>query len=127
MKYIVTINNKRYEVEVEKGEASVLSVSEVLAEDYKAAAPAAHAASKPVQASPKVNASEGGLKCPMPGTVLDIRVSQGDRVKKGDILFILEAMKMENEVTAENDGVAVQILASKGQAVNTGDVLAIIQ
>ena len=67
------------------------------------------------------------LKAPMPGTILEIKVTEGDRVKKGDVLFILEAMKMENEITATNDGVVTQILVTKGTLVATNDVLARIQ
>jgi biotin carboxyl carrier protein len=62
----------------------------------------------------------------MPGTILDIKVSSGQTVKTGDVLFILEAMKMENEIMAPVDGV-VQVVAAKGSSVNTGDLLASIQ
>ena len=62
----------------------------------------------------------------MPGTVLDVKVAQGASVKKGDILLILEAMKMENEILAPCDGTVKQIVAAKGASVNSGDALVVI-
>ena len=67
------------------------------------------------------------IKAPMPGTILDVKVSAGTKVKKGDTLFVLEAMKMENEISAPADGVVVQIQTAKGSSVNTGDILAVMQ
>jgi biotin carboxyl carrier protein len=130
MIYEVTINNKTYEVEVEKGQAAVLST--------KAAAPAAVPQAVPVaapvaapaqQAAPAIAVVSGGkaVKAPMPGTILDVKVSAGTKVKKGDTLFILEAMKMENEISAPADGVVAQIQTAKGASVNTGDILAVMQ
>ena len=125
MKYVVTLNNKRYEVEVERGEAAIVSENEIAA--------AVMAQEKKVQPSikPQQEAVAAGsgepVKSPMPGTILDIKTAQGSSVKKGDILFILEAMKMENEITADKDGVVAQILVAKGAAVATGDVLAVIK
>jgi len=130
MIYEVTINNKTYEVEVEKGQAAVLST--------KAAAPAAVPQAVPVaapvaaqapQTAPAAAVVSGGeaVKAPMPGTILDIKISVGSKVKKGDTLFILEAMKMENEISAPADGVVAQIQTAKGSTVNTGDILAVIQ
>lgn len=138
MRYIVTINDKKYEVEVEKGQANLISVEDVpaAAQAAPAAAPAAPQQAAPVQqpapaapqqAAPAPAAVNGEpVKAPMPGTILDIKVSSGQAVKSGDILFILEAMKMENEIVAPADGV-VQVIAAKGATVNTGDVLASIQ
>ena len=62
----------------------------------------------------------------MPGTVLDVKVSQGAAVKKGDLLLVLEAMKMENEILAPCDGTVKQVLAAKGASVNSGDALVVI-
>lgn len=129
MIYTVTINNKSYEVEVERGQASILKITE-------AAAPAAQPAFKdsvPVPAvaavPAAVSAVQGGMpvKAPMPGIILNIKANQGAKVKKGDVLFILEAMKMENEILAPVDGTLVQIIAAKGSSVSTGDILAVIQ
>ena len=63
----------------------------------------------------------------MPGTIIAINVSEGDIVKSGDTLFILEAMKMENEITADKDGIVAKIMVTKGALVATNDVLAVIQ
>lgn len=63
------------------------------------------------------------IKCPMPGTILSVNVQAGAQVKKGDILLVLEAMKMENEIMAPRDGVVAGVAVSKGSTVNTGDTL----
>ena len=141
MRYIVTINDKSYEVEVERGQANIINVEDVAPQPVVQAAPAAapaapqqaapaqqQAPAAPQQAAPAPAAAVSGepVKAPMPGTILDIKVSSGQTVKSGDILFILEAMKMENEIMAPVDGV-VQVVAAKGATVNTGDVLASIQ
>ncbi len=131
MKYVVTINNKSYEVEVEKGQAAIVGTKVVSAPvAVPQAAPAAVPAAAPtVQTAPAAVNVAGGevIKAPMPGTILDIKVSVGSKVKKGDTLCILEAMKMENEISAPADGVVVQIQTAKGSTVNTGDILAVMQ
>ena len=127
MKYIVTINNKNYEVEVERGQASIVKTTEVA--PAAAPAPAAIAAPAP-QASPAATVTSVNgepIKAPMPGLILNCKVNPGSKVKKGDVLFILEAMKMENEIVASIDGTVVQILAAKGSSVATGEILAVIQ
>ena len=119
MKYIVNLNGKNYEVSVDETSAAVVSVT-----DAPAAAPAAPAApTAPVQAAPGAGEK---VTAPMPGTVLSISVSQGQSVKSGDVLMILEAMKMENEIVSPCDGTVTQILAQKGASVDTNDVLAVI-
>lgn len=131
MKYVVTINDKKYEVEVEKGQASVLSTTTVVAQAPVAvatpvAAPVAAAA--PVQAvAAPTNVQGEAIKAPMPGVILDVRTAPGTAVKKGDVIMVMEAMKMENEIFAPRDGVIVQVVAAKGASVSTGDVLAAIQ
>ncbi|RCX08898.1 biotin-dependent enzyme [Anaerobacterium chartisolvens] len=131
MKYIVTINNKNYEVEVEKGQATVVGTTQTVAVAAKpveqaAPVPAAPAAA-PAAAAVQQSVAGEPVKAPMPGVILDIKVSSGASVKKGDVLFILEAMKMENEITAPKDGVVAQISAAKGASVVTGDLLAVLQ
>lgn len=127
MKYKVTLNGKVYEVEVEKGEA-------ILVDEYEAMAPAPAPAAAPVAtptapapaAAPAAPAAAGAnaVTSPLPGTVLEVKVSAGQAVKSGDLMFIIEAMKMENEVLAPRDGTVTKIIANKGSSVETGAALA---
>ena len=129
MKYKVTLNNRVYEVEVEQGEA-------MLVDEYELAAPAAPApaaAAAPVAAAapaaaaaPVAVAAGEAVKSPMPGNILIINVTQGQKVNEGDVIMILEAMKMENEIVATRSGTIAQIAVSKGAVVETGAVLAVI-
>lgn len=88
---------------------------------------AARPAAAPTATRPAVTAKPGVVCALMPGSVIDIKVNVGDQVKTGDVIIILEAMKMENEVTAPKDGTIKEIKAQKGQAVNTGDELIVIE
>lgn len=132
MKYKVTLNNRVYEVEVEEGTA-------MLVDEYELAAPAAPApvaapvavAAAPVAAAPAAAAPvavAGGepVKSPMPGNILKINVAPGQAVKEGDVLIVLEAMKMENDVVAPRDGTVAQIVVSKGAVVETGTTLVVL-
>lgn len=119
MIYIIKINDKEYEVEVERGKANIIKTTEGVS--YNKPAPVI--TSEPVHAQATVSASGEIIKSPMPGTILDIKVSQGIRVKKGGILLILEAMKMENEILAPYDCVVAQVFTSKGASVATNDIL----
>lgn len=124
MKYLVTLNGKQYEVEVEKGSASAIYVGN--APSGGSAAPAAPAKSAPAAATPPAarNAANGEtVAAPMPGTILDVRCGIGQTVKSGDVLFILEAMKMENEICAPHDGTITDVRVQKGAAVETGTTL----
>ncbi|WP_097027265.1 biotin/lipoyl-containing protein [Clostridium peptidivorans] len=109
MNYIITVDTKKYEVEV------INSTREK----------ANNNVSK--QPTTKTSMISELLKAPMPGTIIDIKVNPGDNVKKGDTLFILEAMKMENEIAAPRDGIIKEIQVTKGTSVNTSDVLAVIE
>ena len=111
MIYKVTLNGKIYEVEVEKGEA-------VIQAEYEAALPQA----TPVAAAP-ASAGANSVTAPMPGTINAVKVTSGQQVKKGDVLFILEAMKMENEIYADKDGKVGQVFVQKGASVSTGSPL----
>ena len=135
MKYIVTLNGKNYEVNVEETEAIIESVTDVpvavAAPVAPVAAPVAAPAAAPAApaAAPAAPVAAGDgekVLAPMPGNILAVNVTVGQAVKKGDVLFILEAMKMENEIVAPCDGTVKQILAQKGNTVDTDEVLAVI-
>lgn len=119
MQYKVTVNGKTYDVVVEKTGAA-------------GAAPVASAPAAPVAAAPAPAASApvatGGVsvESPMPGKILRINVAKGAAVKNGDVLMILEAMKMENEIPAPADGTVADIRVSEGASVNSGDVLIVL-
>ena len=119
-KYRVNVNGSVYEVEIEEISASAATA--------KSAAPAAAAAKPAVSAAPVSSAPAGGQKinAPMPGTILDVRVQSGSTVKKGDILFILEAMKMENEIMAPCNGKITGVNVRKGDSVETAALLCTI-
>ncbi len=124
MKYIVNLNGKNYEVEVERGKATLLKTTEApVPAPQPAAAPAAPAAPAPQAPAPAANVTGEAIVAPMPGTVLSVKVNPGSTVKQGDILVILEAMKMENEILAPRDGVVANVLVSQGASVSTGDIL----
>ncbi|MDI3312264.1 MAG: biotin/lipoyl-binding protein [Thermoanaerobacterium sp.] len=120
-KFIVTVNGKKYDVEVEEVKDIVRekkSAEETVVKNE------AKASANSTQVEVKNEVKDGApINAPMPGTILDVKVSQGQTVKKGDVLLILEAMKMENEITSPYDGTVISINVSKGASVNTGDVL----
>jgi len=118
MKYKITLNNQTYEVEVEKGKARVLG--DPVAAAAPACAPVSDSA--PVSAPAGVESGEC-LSAPMPGAVVAVRVSAGDSVKKGDVLIVLEAMKMENEIVSPRDATVTKVAAQKGTTVAYGDPL----
>lgn len=127
MKYKVTLNNRVYEVEVEMGQA-------MLIDEYDAVAPAAPAAPTAVPAAPAAPAAVPAaalasgevVKAPMPGNILKIDVAPGQKVEEGDVLIVLEAMKMENEIVAAKSGTVAQVAVSKGAVVETGAPLVVI-
>lgn len=128
MIYKVTLNGKIYEVEVEKGEAMIRA-------EYDAAAPVAPApaaTAAPVAAAPvaapaaapaPAAAGEGVVQSPLPGNINAVKFSAGQSVKAGDVIIILEAMKMENEIVAPKAGTLKGVFVTKGATVNTGDAL----
>lgn len=133
MKYKVTLNKRVYEVEVEEGSAMLIDEYELAAP----AAPAAPAAAAPVVAAAPVAAAPAAapaaglaagevVKSPMPGNILKINAVQGQAVKEGDVLVVLEAMKMENDVVAPRDGTVAQIVVAKGAVVETGSPLVVL-
>lgn len=125
MKYVVTLNGKDYEVEVDElSEAIVTNVAPTAAPAQAAPVAAQPAAPAAAPAPAPVSGSGTAVKAPMPGTILKVNVTAGQSVKAGDIMFILEAMKMENEIVAPTDGTVSQVVAAKGSSVATDDVLA---
>jgi glutaconyl-CoA decarboxylase len=128
MKYKVTLNGRTYEVEVEAGKAVLLAEYEAVAPAAPAAAPvAAPAAAAPAApAAPAITGAGESVNAPMPGTILKVNVQQGQAVKAGTVLCVLEAMKMENEIKAPKDGKVAQILTAKGASVETGAALVVL-
>ena len=129
--FVITINGKTYQVGVEEVGATpsqtyVAPVAQAVATAPIQAAPvqAAPVAKAPA-AKPAAAVSGGSVKAtaPMPGTILDVKVSVGQSVKKGDTLCVLEAMKMENDIPAPQDGVVASVNVQKGATVAVGDVL----
>jgi len=128
MKYKVTLNNRTYEVEVEEGKAMLIDEYEAYAPAAPAPVAAAPAAAPAAPAAPAGAALAAGevVKSPMPGNILKINVSQGQKVNEGDVLIVLEAMKMENEIVATKSGTVAQIVTAKGAVVETGAPLVVI-
>lgn len=125
--FIVTVNGKSYQVEVEEvGKENVAAPAAIPAP--KAAPKAAPAPTTQVAAPAAAVPSDViTVKAPMPGNILNVRVNEGDAVKKGDVLFILEAMKMENEIMAPQDATVVSVMVQKGAKVNADEVLAALK
>ena len=133
MKYKVTLNGHTYEVEVEAGKAMLLDEYAAVA---PAAAPVAAPAAAPVAApapaapaaAPAGPAVTGGttVAAPMPGNILKVNVTVGQTVKEGDVLLVLEAMKMENEIMAPKAGTVAQVLVTKGSTVDTGATMVVL-
>ncbi len=130
-KYNITVNGTTYEVMVEEVNGSYASTPSYtapvapIAPVAPVAAPVAAPAPKAAPA-PAASGAQGGTKVssPMPGTILEVKVSVGQAVKKGDVICVLEAMKMENDIPAPQDGVIASVNTQKGASVNAGDILA---
>lgn len=127
MKYKVTLNNRVYEVEVEMGQAMLIDEYDAVA-PAPAAAPAAPAAAPAAPTAVPAAALASGevVKAPMPGNILKINVAPGQKVEEGDVLIVLEAMKMENEIVATKSGTVAQVAVNKGAVVETGAPLIVI-
>lgn len=127
-KYLIKVNGNQYEVEVEEvreGNSVSQNINEVKEVKTAPAAVTKTLTQKPAAAVKDNSVPEGAstITSPMPGTILKIDVKKGDVVKKGQVLLILEAMKMENEIAAPNDGGITSVNVEKGASVNAGDVL----
>lgn len=130
-KFNITVNGSAYEVEVEEvGGAAAPKAAAPAPKAAPAPAPAAAPAPAPAAApaAPAVSAGAGehSIDAPMPGKILKVEVSAGQAVKSGDILMILEAMKMQNEILADADGTVKAVNAQAGQTVKVGDSLCIL-
>ena len=128
MVYKITLKGRTYEVEVEQGKAMLLSEYEAIVPTAApAAAPVSEAAPAAAPAAPAAVTGAGeAVNAPMPGTILKVNVQTGQAVKEGDVLCILEAMKMENEIMAPKSGTVTQVVVSKGSKVDTGAPLVVI-
>ena len=125
-KFLINVNGLSYNVEVEEvGGASAPAAAPAAAPVRAAApAPAAAPAAAPAPAAPVAEGTT--VTAPMPGNIWEVRVSVGDTVSEGDVVIVLEAMKMENEIVAPISGKVVGVQVSKGAAVNSGDVLVVV-
>ncbi len=122
--YKVNVNGTEYKVSIE-----LIDESEVTAAPAAVAPSAAPAAAPAAPAAPAASAPAGGEKvnAPMPGTILAVNVAVGDTVKKGQVLVILEAMKMENEIMSPVDGKVTFVGVTKGATVNSGTPICVIE
>jgi biotin carboxyl carrier protein len=136
-KYLITVNGVTYEVMAEEVRGNQPVIQQVIqqpapvVQPAPAPAPALAPAPKPapvVKEAPKA-APTGGIQItsPMPGSIFKVHVKPGDSVKKGDVVIILEAMKMENEIFAPQDAVVASVEVQEGATVNTGDVLVVLE
>lgn len=130
-KFRITFKGQVYELEVEEISGTTAAAHHAAAANQQAVtatAAAGGAATAPVKPKePAIPAGGKILKAPMPGKIMDIKVKVGDTVKRGDVVGLLEAMKMQNELVAPKDGKVTEIRATVGQPVTTGDVLFVFQ
>lgn len=132
-KFLINVNGNSYEVEVEEVSDGAPAAAPAAPKAAPAPAPKAAPAAAPAAPAPKaaapaaVPAGAATVVSPMPGTILSVNVKVGESVKKGQVLCILEAMKMENEIMAAGDGKVASIAVNAGESVNTGQVLIVLE
>ena len=127
----VTVNGTVYDVQVEEANGAVPAAAAIPA-PTAAPAPAPKAAPAPAAApaatpAPAPAAGSETINCPMPGTIVSVNVAPGQSVKKGDVLIVLEAMKMENEIMSPRDAVVASVSVNKGDSVESGTPLVSLQ
>ncbi len=115
-RYTITVNGTAYDVTVDEADGSAAPV---------AAAPAPKAAPKKAAPAPAA-AGSACINAPMPGTIVEVKVKAGDKVTNGTVVAVLEAMKMENDIVCDRDGVVASVNVAKGDSVNTGAVVVTI-
>ncbi|MBQ3934983.1 MAG: biotin/lipoyl-binding protein [Clostridia bacterium] len=121
-KYIVTVNGTKYEVAVEEADPNA-----VYTPAKTEPAKAEPAKPEPAKEAPKPVSGDGeAIVCPMPGTIVKLPVKAGQEVKKGDLLCVFEAMKMENEILAPRDGVVKSVALNEGASVSSGDTVLVL-
>ncbi|MDM8533488.1 biotin/lipoyl-containing protein [Clostridiaceae bacterium HSG29] len=129
-KFRISVNGNSYDVEVEElgnGASSAPVAAPVAAPAAPKAAPKKAAPkAAPKKAAKAAPAGGHGIEAPMPGTILSLKVAEGDTVSSGDVLLVLEAMKMENEIASDVDGVVKAININNGDSVDSGEVLVVI-
>ena len=116
-RYTITVNGTAYDVTVDDADGSAAPV---------AAAPAPKAAAPKKAAPAPAAAGSASINAPMPGTIVDVKVKAGDKVSNGTVVAVLEAMKMENDIVCDRDGVVASVNVAKGDAVDTGAVVVTI-
>ncbi|MGA8942339.1 MAG: biotin/lipoyl-containing protein [Thermoactinomyces sp.] len=124
-RFRVHVDGQFFEVEVEEIESGATAPVKPAVNPAGSAAPTVTAAPKQTAApsKPVTNGASNSIKAPMPGSILSVKVNEGEKVKAGQVLLILEAMKMENEIVAPKDGVIDKIYIATGQSVSTDDPL----
>ena len=125
-KFNITVNGTAYEVEVEEVKSQAAAAPKAAAPAPKAAPAPAAAPAAPAKAAVAAGAGEHSIDAPMPGKIVKLVASEGQAVKAGDVLLILEAMKMQNEIAADADGVVKTFNVTAGQSVKVHDSLVIL-
>lgn len=129
-RFNITVNGKAYDVAVEEanGAAPVVATPAPVAAPATTPAPVAAPVVNEPAPAPVAAPVEGGtdVKAPMPGTIMDVKVNVGDTVERGQVVIVLEAMKMENDIVAPVSGTVASVVARKGDSVNANDILAVI-
>jgi len=124
-KFQITFKGQVYELDVEEISDKKPAVQKTASAPISTSAPIAVPSSTP-KVAPTAPAGAQTVSAPMPGKILTINIKAGDSVKRGDVIFILEAMKMQNEIMATQDGKVSDVSVAVGQTVSTGDILAVL-